>query len=487
MRFLSAPFRWLSRFSLFHSLRFRLTIVVLIGTLPALGLLLLTASQQREDALAEGQEEAKRLVRLAAGDQRRVFEQAEQLLTTIARLPEVQGEDSEVCSQLMGQLLEINTEFDNLGVVKRDGVVFCSGLPEDSSTIEIDDAFVERTFETGDQVIGTYQQSPLLEEPTVTYAAPVPSDDGKPARLVFVTLDLGALDTFAGAAEVPEGTVFSVYDRSGVLLLRYPAEEAAIGKSFADEPAVRRMMTDRTGASLRDLQDSELIYAGQWIDVREEEVDAPGAAFVITELPKASTVARADATFQENLSRLGLAALVAVALAWVGADLFMARDDESRKQVIADVYRVYETGDLQELDELIALDMIDRNPAPGQVQGLSGYKQVVARFRAAFPNGTIEPDELLADDDKVVAQVTLRGTHVSEFFGAAPSGEDVVAKGIETFRFANGLIVEMWSMFTPLSVVEHPVATAPESESEEPRRRNLFQRSIAFFTDRKSA
>jgi predicted ester cyclase len=216
-------------------------------------------------------------------------------------------------------------------------------------------------------------------------------------------------------------------------------------------------------------------------------VASPGAAFVTAALPKASTVAAADTSFQENLSRLGLAALIAVALAWVGADVFMARDGESRKQVVAELYRVYETGDLQELDDIVSLDLVDQNPVPGQLQGLSGYKQVVARFRAAFPNGSLEPDDLLADDDKVVARVTLRGTHVSEFYGAEPSGEDVIANGVETFRFANGVIVEMWSMFTPLSIVEHTDHLADESEDESEPDRNLFQRLKAFVTGRKSA
>ena len=29
--------------------------------------------------------------------------------------------------------------------------------------------------------------------------------------------------------------------------------------------------------------------------------------------------------------------------------------------------------------------------APGQMQGLSGFKQLVGQFRAAFPDGKIEP------------------------------------------------------------------------------------------------
>lgn len=470
-----APLRWLGRFPVFHSLRFRVTLLVLLGALPALALLWLTASQQRSDAMAEGQETANRLVRLAAVDQRRVFDQAQQLLATIARLPEVRLDEPSACSELMAELVESNSEFDNLGVVNRDGSVFCSGIEADLRVVLNNDVF-EEVFATDDFAIGTYSIGPLSDEPTVTYAAPVPPEGEEARRAVFASLDLGALDTFANIANLPDGAEFSVYDREGVLLLRSPAADELIGQSFEDDPVVRRMLSDPSGAALREYDDSDYIYAGEWVQIAGIDPEAARAAFITVAVPKDAIVARANESFEDNLSRLGLAALVAVALAWVGADLFMSRDAETRKGMVADIYRVYETGELQRLDDVIAADVVDRSPAPGQVQGLSGYKQLVGQFRAAFPNGRIEPEELLADGDKVVAKVKLSGTHVGEFFGLEPSGKPVAAKGVETFRFANGVIVEMWSMFTPLVVVKAP-APEPEPVAEEtPKRGSLFSR-----------
>jgi predicted ester cyclase len=478
---LLAPVRWLARFPIFHSLRLRLTLLVLFGSLPAIVLLLLTASQQRNDAINEGQETANRLVRLAAVDQRRIFDQAQILLTTVARLPEVRGKNAEVCSSLMAELLDINTSFDNLGVVNHDGSIFCSGIAGDLSVILNDRRFVEQAFATNDFVIGTYGLGPLSNEPTVTYAAPVPNGGGSPDRIVFASLDLTALDTFANIANLPEGAVFRVYDREGVLLLQSPSDPSVIGRSFAKDPVVRRMIDDPTGSSLRQLDDPDRIYAGEWIQVQGSSGTPPGAAFVTVSIPKEATVAHANDTFQENMSRLGLAALVAVALSWVGADLFMSRDSETRKTLVADIYRVYESGDLARLDDIIAVDVTDRSPAPGQVQGLSGYKQLVGQFRAAFPDGKVEPEELLADGDKVIAKVRLSGTQVNDFFGLKPSGKPVAAKGVETFRFANGVVVEMWSMFTPLVVVKAPpVAPEPMREAE-PKRRGLLRRIAGIF------
>ena len=481
MRTLLVPVRWLARFPIFQSLRLRVTLLVLLGALPAIALLFLTAQQQRNDALSEGQDTANRLVRLAAVDQRRIFDQSQILLTTVSRLPEVRGDNQDSCSSLMAELLDSNRAFDNLGVVNRDGSIFCSGIAGDLSVILNDRDFVEEAFETNEFVIGTYGLGPLSNEPTVTYAAPVPNDDQPPERIVFASLDLAALDTFANIANLPEGTIFRVYDREGVLLLQSPGDPSVIGQSFRDEPVVSLMISDQTGIAARQYDDPDRIYSGEWIQVQGSS-DPRGAAFVTVSIPKNAVAARAEETFQDNLSRLGLAALIAVALSWVGADLFMSRDSETQKNLVGDIYRVYETGDLARLDDLVAVDVIDRSPAPGQVQGLSGFKQLIGQFRAAFPDGEIEPEQLLAADDTVVAKVKLTGTHVHDFFGLPPSGKQVAAKGVETYRFANGVVVEMWSMFTPLVVVKTPPPPEPEPEdASPPKRRGLWQRIGGIF------
>jgi steroid delta-isomerase-like uncharacterized protein len=176
-------------------------------------------------------------------------------------------------------------------------------------------------------------------------------------------------------------------------------------------------------------------------------------------------VARADEKFNENLGKLGLAALVAMIAAWVGADLFIGRDSETRKGEIRNLYHTFTTGDVEDLEEIIGPGFVDRTPSPGQAPGVDGLRQNIAAFRAAFPDGQIIVRELLADHDKVVARVTLSGTHTADYFGVPASGKQVVADGIETFRFAQGMVVESWSMFGDLrprrAEADAAVATPP--------------------------
>ncbi len=96
------------------------------------------------------------------------------------------------------------------------------------------------------------------------------------------------------------------------------------------------------------------------------------------------------------------------------------------------------------------------------------------------------PQELLADRDKVVARVTLTGTHVSDFFGVPPSGAPVTADGVETYRFAGGLIVESWSMFGEIVPILSP-DLLPNGRAPERERRGLFGRLFGSRSAERSA
>jgi hypothetical protein len=52
---------------------------------------------------------------------------------------------------------------------------------------------------------------------------------------------------------------------------------------------------------------------------------------------------------------------------------------------------------------------------------------------------------------------------------------------VETYRFANGVVVEMWSMFTPLVIVKAPVAPPEDVEEAPARRRGILRRIAGIF------
>ncbi|PYX62603.1 MAG: hypothetical protein DMG78_32975, partial [Acidobacteria bacterium] len=70
-------------------LRARLLLLVLMAILPVLGLVLYTAIEQREAAIAEARASALRIVRMATTGQKQHLEAARQLLTTLSQVSEL--------------------------------------------------------------------------------------------------------------------------------------------------------------------------------------------------------------------------------------------------------------------------------------------------------------------------------------------------------------------------------------------------------------
>lgn len=80
----------------------------------------------------------------------------------------------------------------------------------------------------------------------------------------------------------------------------------------------------------------------------------------------------------------------------------------------------------------------------GDTRGLAPYQNVLATFFRAFPDLQIEVLDCVAEDDRVMLRFGMRGTHLGEFQGVAPTFRSVSGGGTSTYRLENGRIVEEW-------------------------------------------
>ncbi len=106
------------------------------------------------------------------------------------------------------------------------------------------------------------------------------------------------------------------------------------------------------------------------------------------------------------------------------------------------------------VDELVAPDVDEHNPLPGQGPGLEGFKQTVEMALSAFPDVQITLEDLIAEGDKVVARWTGRGTHRGEFMGTPATNKQVTLAGIDIYRYAGGKRVETWRQLDYLGLMQ---------------------------------
>jgi predicted ester cyclase len=81
-------------------------------------------------------------------------------------------------------------------------------------------------------------------------------------------------------------------------------------------------------------------------------------------------------------------------------------------------------------------------------------KEHIAMFERAFPRYELILEDMIAEGDKVVVRLLLRGTHQGELFGVPPTGKQVEAAGIVIYRLEGDKIAEFWTQADVMGLMQ---------------------------------
>ena len=126
---------------------------------------------------------------------------------------------------------------------------------------------------------------------------------------------------------------------------------------------------------------------------------------------------------------------------------------------------VFEQGNVDLLDELLAPDYINHTPAtPDLPTGPEGVKGVVTMFRSAMPDLRVVVQDMIAEGDKVATRYTLEGTYEGELFGVPPTGQRLSIKSFTAERVSEGKIREHWRVSDNLDMMQQLGVFPPPGE-----------------------
>ena len=131
----------------------------------------------------------------------------------------------------------------------------------------------------------------------------------------------------------------------------------------------------------------------------------------------------------------------------------MSVSAQESRDIVGRYAQMFNTGDLDEADELFAPDFIIRHLDAPELDR-EGWKEFSRPFVSGFSERWLTVEDLVTEGHEVVARMTFSGRHTGEFFGVAPTGREVRFTGIVWFRIAKGKIVEHWGEFDALGLMQ---------------------------------
>ena len=140
---------------------------------------------------------------------------------------------------------------------------------------------------------------------------------------------------------------------------------------------------------------------------------------------------------------------------------------EANKTIARSYVEALNRHDIEAAVALVAPDLVNHAAIP-EAQGADGLRRIMAKLNKAFPDQQVSLDDVIAEGDRVMCRVTMRGTNTGplEFvrWPLPATGKSMTTTGIHVFRFANGKIVEHWGAQDLLGMMRQ-LGVSPRAEA----------------------
>lgn len=296
-------------------------LIVVIAAIPALGLILYNASEQRKHAINEAQKDTLSLARIAAHLQEEIIQDTRIILTTLAQVPEVRDRNVKKCHALMANLLKKYPYYANLGMFGSDGYTIYNAFDPKRRVYSGDLKWFKEAIKKKDFSIGEYQIGRITNRIVLVCGYPVLDQAGEVQSVVFAAIDLNWFHRLAAETKMVKGSTLTVLDRNGTILTRHPDPEKWIGKKIPDSPLLKTILTKHEGfTEAPGLDGAMRIYAFLPLGGIPE-----GRVYVKIGIPKDHILSSVHRNMVRNLIVLILIFITVVFLAWMGGNVFILR------------------------------------------------------------------------------------------------------------------------------------------------------------------
>ena len=147
----------------------------------------------------------------------------------------------------------------------------------------------------------------------------------------------------------------------------------------------------------------------------------------------------------------------------VGIDPPLDQSQQNMALVHRAISETYNKGNISAIDGLFATRCIGHSLGDGEtISGIEAFKDAVIKARTGFPDLYLTINDMVVEQDKVVAYWTARGTHKGEYRSVAPTSKPFTVSGLTMYRIVDGKIAETWSAWDRSELFRQLGVTPPE-------------------------
>ena len=132
--------------------------------------------------------------------------------------------------------------------------------------------------------------------------------------------------------------------------------------------------------------------------------------------------------------------------------------DELKARTLEGFERMFNSGDLDYVDEAVALGAVDHQEPEG-TEVSAHLKHVISTLRSAFPDLHFAVHELISEGDTVACRSTMTGTHrgplhMGPMASLAVNGTQIDVPHMHFFRYdAAGRLTDLWVGFAGVTLL----------------------------------
>ena len=128
-------------------------------------------------------------------------------------------------------------------------------------------------------------------------------------------------------------------------------------------------------------------------------------------------------------------------------------------------YELISAGDIDGFGEMLADDFVEHEEQPGFPPSKEGVLEFFRAQLTAFPDMSMDPQDVLVSGDKVVARLRLTGTHEGDLMGMPATGREIDVQLIDITRFGDdGLAYEHWGVLDSMTMMQQ-LGAVPDGPS----------------------